>query len=302
MPLYRGSGDYTAKALLPAADDMRLRILEPYDAGGFWVAPEPEPEPESQEDAKFTRAPPPLAWAVASGMWDDGEQAEPDGDGGELRITLHCGRCGHRPRPEHGFWCRLHDDQVANGDTRPAVPEKMLFVQNENENVAAAWRASDGARAEDEENNGAGQDEDKGEDDEFRKMLQAFAEEMKRELSWEDVQQPRFASLMKQWEPEWLGEATIPEDSLGRNYDPKRGYKWGSGIPFPALKYGLPCVRCGGATSLAERKTDDNWPCSMQRLRKASPWLPPNYGAGVDSLTMGQYGKCHRCRLVVGIG
>ena len=50
--------------------------------------------------------------------WDDGEECNDP----PWSVLLWCKRCGNRPRPEHNFRCRLHDDTVSNGDSRPVAP------------------------------------------------------------------------------------------------------------------------------------------------------------------------------------
>ena len=55
---------------------------------------------------------------VPTDDWDDGEACDDD----EWSVQLWCARCGARPRPEHGFRCRMHDDTLCNGPTRPVAP------------------------------------------------------------------------------------------------------------------------------------------------------------------------------------
>ena len=57
-------------------------------------------------------------FAEPSGLWDDGAKCT-DKPGG---LTLTCSRTGHRPRPEHEFRCRLHDEQLSNAGERPTFP------------------------------------------------------------------------------------------------------------------------------------------------------------------------------------
>lgn len=74
------------------------------------------------DDAAPKAAPDPDGWAAAKREWDDGEEVIDE----DWSITVHCGRCGCRPRPEHNFRCRLHDDMLVNGCDRPVKPEAPL--------------------------------------------------------------------------------------------------------------------------------------------------------------------------------
>lgn len=56
-----------------------------------------------------------------TGRWDDGAKCSDTGGG----LLLWCARCGNRPRPEHEFRCRLHDEDVSNADERPAYPANV---------------------------------------------------------------------------------------------------------------------------------------------------------------------------------
>lgn len=56
-----------------------------------------------------------------TGRWDDGATCV-DKPGG---FILQCSRCGNRPRPAHEFRCRLHDEDLSNGDERPAYPSNV---------------------------------------------------------------------------------------------------------------------------------------------------------------------------------
>ena len=150
----------------------------------------------------------------------------------------------------------------------------------------------EGGQAAGRDDNGGGSGSD---DEDFNVMLQDFLGAMNRDMSWR-VEQPRFASAIRQWTPQWLVEPDT--DSQGRRYDAQTGYE----SRGTSMRFVLPCIRCGGSTALEGRNRSDSVVCSMVRLKAASPWLPEGYGDGVESLRMGTYGKCHRCRLVVGIG
>ena len=54
----------------------------------------------------------------ACDYWDDLAECR-DGPG---CVLLWCARCGNRPRGAHDFRCRLHDDTLSNGHTRPTPP------------------------------------------------------------------------------------------------------------------------------------------------------------------------------------
>ena len=56
-----------------------------------------------------------------TGRWDDGVKlSDPPGS-----YVLMCSRCGSRPRPNHDFRCRLHDEDLSNGEERPTCPANM---------------------------------------------------------------------------------------------------------------------------------------------------------------------------------
>ena len=79
-------------------EQLALPLPEPSPA----IAPEPDPD----------------GWVAPRRMWDDGEEVIDE----DWSITVHCGRCGCRPRPQHHFRCRLHDDMLANAYARPSAP------------------------------------------------------------------------------------------------------------------------------------------------------------------------------------
>jgi len=98
----------------------------------------PPSQPETQAEAEIevkdsARKPAPLPAVVESrdppdnltvdstGRWDDGAKCAVV-EGG---LRLWCGKCGNRPRPEHEFRCRLHDEHLSNGDERPACPADL---------------------------------------------------------------------------------------------------------------------------------------------------------------------------------
>ena len=72
-------------------------------------------------DADAKKMVPPEGFCPPSGRWDDGATCfdKPEG------LTLYCSRCGNRPRPEHDFRCRLHDEELSNGDDRPMYPANV---------------------------------------------------------------------------------------------------------------------------------------------------------------------------------
>ena len=78
----------------------------------------------SREDAEERAAPPPMSsfgFVDSTGHWDDGGKCS-DIPGG---LILLCSRCGNRPRPAHGFRCRMHDEDMRNGDERPVRPRDL---------------------------------------------------------------------------------------------------------------------------------------------------------------------------------
>ena len=56
-------------------------------------------------------------------------------------VLLWCARCGNRPRGAHYFRCRLHDDTLSNGHTRPTPPSPPSDEAAEKMNAAAWVRA-----------------------------------------------------------------------------------------------------------------------------------------------------------------
>ena len=70
---------------------------------------------------KEARHPPDNLAVEPNGRWDDGAKCI-DKEGG---LLLWCAKCGHRPRAEHEFRCRLHDEELSNGDERPAAPADL---------------------------------------------------------------------------------------------------------------------------------------------------------------------------------
>ena len=79
--------------------------------------------------------------------WDDGEECRDE----DWSVQLYCALCGYRPRPEHDFRCRLHDEVLSNGQTRPRKPMQPSMEESEAMTSAewvAAMEAHDAAMAE----------------------------------------------------------------------------------------------------------------------------------------------------------
>jgi len=95
--------------------------------------PETEMEAAEIEVKDSARNPPPLSVVAevryppdnlaieSTGRWDDGAKCA-DKEGG---LLLWCAKCGNRPRPEHEFRCRLHDEYLSNGSERPVCPADL---------------------------------------------------------------------------------------------------------------------------------------------------------------------------------
>ena len=49
---------------------------------------------------------------------------------------MWCAKCGHRPRPEYGYRCRLHAEKYENAHTRPVAPSPPT---GEEEMSTAEW-------------------------------------------------------------------------------------------------------------------------------------------------------------------
>lgn len=80
---------------------------------------QPSAAPAAAAAVKPTPPSAPSLFVQPTGRWDDGAKCV-DRPGG---FTLQCSRCGNRPRPDHDFRCRLHDEDLSNGDDRPMYPQ-----------------------------------------------------------------------------------------------------------------------------------------------------------------------------------
>lgn len=74
----------------------------------------------------------PSVTVPSADCWDDGEEVYDE----DWSLMTWCTRCGHRPRPEHGFRCRLHSDTLNNAHSRPAAPSPPT---DEEEMSASEW-------------------------------------------------------------------------------------------------------------------------------------------------------------------
>ena len=99
----------------------------------------------------------------ATENWDDGEECRDS----EQSVRVWCRKCGNRPRPEHDFRCRLHNDALANWSTRPVAP------------LPPSDEASEGMSSE-----------------QWVRAMEAFDEAM-----------AEYSAALNRWEPEWTEEA-----------------------------------------------------------------------------------------------
>jgi hypothetical protein len=67
-----------------------------------------------------------LVFVDATGRWDDGQKVRDK----PWSLTLQCSRCGSRPRPEHDFRCRQHDDELENAEERPEQPSLQRYAND----------------------------------------------------------------------------------------------------------------------------------------------------------------------------
>ena len=87
----------------------------------------PPKQPEAEVKAALptvsesSRDPPNTLTVAPTGRWDDGAKCMDQGGG----LLLWCAKCGNRPRPEHEFRCRLHDEELSNADERPMFPGNL---------------------------------------------------------------------------------------------------------------------------------------------------------------------------------
>jgi hypothetical protein len=216
-------------------------------------------------------------WACGEDRWDDGLAVEDE----SWSIDLWCGRCGRRPRQQSGFCCRLHDEQLHNGATRPTEPTEEGFLGECHGDVPEMPDYEAAA----------------AEMDAWEVAMEGWESTLAARHEEFDAAIEAHAVNMAVWVPEWkLVGADAAEDST------------------PGSVYGLCCPRCGGATELCGRRGGMGFRAKPECLIENTKWLPEAAAAkmmggvgggggrkGGGSFNTGQHGTCRRCCLAVGV-